>query len=66
MEKKFAIVYDGFVQDHRMYTLDEAKRAWANDVKNTLLYEYNCSVYELDENKKFLRIVPVSELKLTA
>lgn len=63
MEKRFAIAFDGFVQSERLYTLDEAKVVWDRDIKNRLLYEYDCSVYELDENKKPIRVVSYEELR---
>jgi hypothetical protein len=63
MEKKFSIGYDGFIQIERMYTLEEIKPIWARDIKNRLLYEYDCSVYELDENRKPVRRVSSEELR---
>lgn len=63
MEKRFAIAYDGFVQSQSMMTFEEAKVDWSQKIKNTFLYEYDCSVYELDENKKIVRVVPYEELR---
>lgn len=60
----FALRFDGFVQNHIVYkTLAEAKEAYERCVKNTLLYEYDCCVIELDENKNTKRRVSVEELK---
>lgn len=64
MEKRFAIAFDGFVQSERLYTLEEAKVVWNRDIKNRLLYEYDCSVYELDDNKKVVKIVPYEDLRI--
>lgn len=61
---KFALAFDGFIQDYRLYdTIAEAKVVWERDIRNTLLFQYDCSVYEVDENKKFVRIVSLEELK---
>lgn len=63
MEKRFAIAYDGFVQRERPYTLEEAKAVWTKDIKNRWLYEYDCSVYELNEDGSTKGVVPFEELK---
>lgn len=56
----FALRFDGFVQNHIVYkTLEEAKEAYDKAVKNSLLYEYDCCVVELDENKNSKRVVSV-------
>lgn len=58
----FAIAYDGFVQNARYSTFEEARAQWAKDIKNKWLYEYDCSVYELDENGSTKRVVGYEEL----
>ena len=64
MKNKFAIVFDGFIQDYRLYdSLDEARVVWQRDIGNRFLYQYDCSVYEVDENKKFVRVVSYEELQ---
>lgn len=63
MEKRFAIAFDGFVQREILYTLEEAKVAWSTKIKNPWLYEYDCSVYELDSDGKVVRVVGYEELK---
>lgn len=60
---KFVIAFDGFIQDYRLYdTISEAKETWEKNIKNSLLYEYDCSVYEIDENKNMVRRVSYEEL----
>jgi hypothetical protein len=61
MEKKFALRYDGFIQSGR-YTFEDAKATWKVDSRNTNLYEYDCSVVEVDENGKSVRVVDFAEL----
>lgn len=60
---KFVIAFDGFIQDYRLYdTISEAKETWEKNIKNSLLYQYDCSVYEIDENKNVIRRVSYAEL----
>jgi len=59
----FAIAHDGFVQNGRYSTIDEARIQWEKDIKNKWLYEYDCSVYELDEKGWAKRVVGYEELK---
>jgi hypothetical protein len=60
---KFVIAFDGFIQDYRLYdTISEAKETWEKNIKNSLLYQYDCSVYEIDEHKNILRRVSYEEL----
>lgn len=63
MEKRFAMSYDGFVQRERPYTLEEARIVWKKDILNRNLYEYDCSVYELNEDGSIKSVVPFEELK---
>jgi len=63
MEKRFAMSYDGFVQRERPYTFEEAKARWQKDILNRFLYEYDCSVYELNEDGSTKGVVPFEELK---
>lgn len=63
MEKRFAIAYDGFVQRERPYTLEEAKIRWQKDIKNRWLYQYDCSVYELNEDSSIKGAVPYENLR---
>lgn len=58
----FAIAFDGFVQTARYDTLEEAKIQWQKDIKNRWLYEYDCSVYEMDANDKPFRVVGYEQL----
>jgi hypothetical protein len=63
MMNKFVIAFDGFIQDYRLYdTISEAKETWEKNIKNSLLYQYDCSVYEIDENKNMVRRVSYQEL----
>ena len=59
----FVIGYDGFLQREYPYTFEQAKARWQKDVKNRWLYEYDCSVYEVDETGKIVRNVSYEELK---
>lgn len=60
---KFVIAFDGFIQDYRLYdTISQAKETWEKNIKNSLLYQYDCSVYEIDENKNIVRRVSYEEL----
>lgn len=60
---KFVIAFDGFIQDYRLYdTISEAKETWEKNIKNSLLYQYDCSVYEIDENKNIIRRMSYEEL----
>jgi hypothetical protein len=59
----FAIAHDGFVQNGRYDTIEEARIQWEKDIKNKWLYEYDCSVYELDEKGWAKRVVGYEELK---
>lgn len=59
----FAIAFDGFVQNPRYSTLIEAKEKWQQYVRNTLLYQYDCSVYELNTDGTTKRRVSYEELK---
>jgi hypothetical protein len=59
----FAIAHDGFVQTARYATIEEAKIQWKKDVQNRWLYEYDCSVYEVDEKGWAKRVVPYEEIR---
>jgi len=59
----FAIAFDGFIQTARYATIGEARVQWKKDILNRFLYEYDCSVYELDDSGKIVRIVGYEELK---
>jgi hypothetical protein len=58
----FAIAHDGFVQSARYATLKEAESQWKKDIQNRWLYEYDCSVYEVDEKGLAKRVVGYDEL----
>lgn len=57
----YALRLDGFVQ-YAYATLDEVREAYKRAVKNTLLYEYDCAVVELD-GRKVVRVLSFEELK---
>jgi len=61
-EKMYALRFDGFIQSGR-YTFEDAKATWKVDSRNTNLYEYDCSVVEVDEDGKSVRTVSFEELK---
>jgi len=63
MEKRFAIAYDGFVQRENMYTFEEAKAAWNRKIVVPSLYEYDCSVYELNQDGSVKGSVPYESLR---
>lgn len=63
MEKRFAIAYDGFVQREYPYTFEEAKDRWQKDLTNRYLYEYDCSVYELNDDGSIKGVVPYENLR---
>jgi hypothetical protein len=58
----FAIAHDGFVQTARYATLAEAIVAWKRDIQSRFLYQYDCSICEVDSEGKILRIVDFAEL----
>lgn len=62
-EKKFVFGRDGFIEYERPMTLSDAAVVWDRTIKNRWLYEYDCSVYELDENNLIKRRVSYEELK---
>jgi len=57
----YALRFDGFVQ-YAYETLTEAREAYKRAVKNTLLYEHDCAVVELD-GRKVVRVLSFEELK---
>ena len=63
MEERFAIAYDGFVRTEQRYTFEEAKSRWQKDILNRWLFEYDCSVYELNEDGSVKRVVPYAEIR---
>ena len=63
MEERFAIAYDGFVRTEQRYTFEEAKSKWQKDILNRWLFEYDCSVYELNEDGSVKRVVPYAEIR---
>ena len=64
MEKKFVIGRDGFIEYERPYTLEKAARVWNDTIKNKYLYQYDVSVYELNENNTIKRRVDFQELQV--
>ena len=59
----YALRYDGFVQDHRQCdSLEQVKEIYNRDVRNTLLYEYDCAVVEIVDGK-VVRTLSFEELK---
>lgn len=59
----YALRYDGFVQDHRQYdSLEQIREIYNRDVRNTLLYEYDCAVVEIVDGK-VVRTLSFEELK---
>jgi hypothetical protein len=63
MDKRFVIGYDGFLRREAMQTFEQAKASWLKDIQNRFLYEYDCSVYELNEDGSINRRVSYEELK---
>ena len=63
MEKKFVMSYDGFLRRECPYTLEEAKVAWNKSVRNHLLYEFDCSIHELNADGSIKRRVDEDELR---
>ena len=61
--KKFVISCDGFVRYERPMTFEEAKVDYWNTIRNRYLYEYDVSIYELDQDGKISRRVSFEELK---
>jgi len=53
----FALRFDGFIQSATYATLAEAKEAWNTAIKNRFLYEYDCVIVEINENRKTVRVV---------
>jgi hypothetical protein len=53
----FALRFDGFVQSATYATLAEAQEAFSVAVKNRFLYEYDCVIVEINENRKTVRVV---------
>lgn len=56
-KQMFAIAHDGFVQNARYSTFEEAHKVWLRDVQNRFLYQYACEIYQLDENGKIVKVV---------
>jgi hypothetical protein len=63
MEERFAIAYDGFVRSEQRYTFEEAKAKWQKDILNRWLFQYDCSVYELNEDGSTKGVVPFEKLR---
>jgi hypothetical protein len=63
----YALRFDGFIQYSVYGTLEEAKTAYASAVKNTLLYEYDCVIVEVEVSQsgqvKAIRTLSFEELK---
>jgi hypothetical protein len=59
---KFVVGRDGFIDFDYPLTFEEAKERWDKTITNTLLYQYDVSVYEIDEAKKIVRRVSYQEL----
>ena len=61
----YALRFDGLVQYIRYKTLDEVREAYKRAVKNTLLYEYDCSVVKMDYAYciRVIRVLSFEELK---
>jgi hypothetical protein len=53
----FALRFDGFIQSATYATLAEAQEALKIASKNRFLYEYDCVIVEIDENRKSIRVV---------
>lgn len=62
MEKKYIISFDGFLQRERRYTFSEIVEIWKDSVKNKWLYQYDCSVYEMNDDDTVNRRVEYHEL----
>lgn len=62
MEANFAVAYDGFVQKQSLCTFEQVKERWQRDRKNRFLYEYDCSVYELNADGSIKRRVDDKEM----
>lgn len=62
MEKMFAIGYDGFVRTESKATFQEIVKRYFEHVKRKSLYQYDCSVYELNEDNSIKRRVDYSEI----
>jgi len=63
----YALRFDGFIQYSVYGTLEEAKTAYASAVKNTLLYEYDCAIVEVEVSQsghvKAIRTLSFEESK---
>jgi len=62
MEKKYVIGCDGFIQYEDKLNLEDAIVRWNNTIRNSLLYQYDVSVYEVDDNDKILRRLSFEEV----
>ena len=63
MEKNFAIACDGFVRTESKGTFQEIVKRYFEYVKRKSLYQYDCGVYELNEDNSIKRRVDWSELQ---
>lgn len=63
MEKRFVMAFDGFVQREYKHTFAEIVKIFSRDVRNFMLYQYDCSVYELNDDDTIKRRVPDEELR---
>lgn len=58
----YVLGFDGFLQRERPLSFDEARKQWQQAIKNRYLYQYDCSVYEVDAQGNIQRNVPYEEL----
>ena len=62
MKHYFVIGFDGFLQRESPLSFEVAKKRWNEYVRNKLLYQYDCSVYEMNETGDIVRRVEYTEL----
>ena len=63
MGNHFVISFDGFLQRENRLSFEVAKERWNKYIRNKLLYQYDCSVYEVNETGDIVRRVEYSELR---
>lgn len=63
MKHHFVIGFDGFLQRENRLSFEVAKERWNRYVLNKLLYQYDCSVYEVTETGDIVRRVEYAELR---
>ncbi len=63
MKNHFVIGFDGFLQRENRLSFEVAKERWKQYIGNKNLYQYDCSVHEVNEAGDIVRRVEYAELR---